>query len=49
MLTLEMRKWEVGASRCKLLDIEWTNNNVLLYSTGNYMQYPERNHNGKEY
>ena len=25
------------------------NNNVLLYSTGNYIQYPVMNHNGKEY
>ena len=25
------------------------NNNVLLYSTGNYIQYPVVNHNGKEY
>ena len=22
---------------------------VLLHSTGNYIQYPVRNHNGKEY
>ena len=29
--------------------IEWINNKVLLYSTGNYIQYPEINHNGKEY
>ena len=25
------------------------NNNILLYSTGNYIQYPVINHNGKEY
>ena len=25
------------------------NNKVLLYSTGNYIQYPVINHNGKEY
>ena len=29
-----------GISRCKLLYIEWINNKVLLYSTGNYIQYP---------
>ena len=29
----------VGVSRCKLLCIEWINNKVLLYSTGNYIQY----------
>ena len=41
--------WEFGVSRCKLLDIEWINNKVLLYSTGNYIQYPLIKHNGKEY
>ena len=41
--------WEVGVSKCKLLHIEWINNKVLLYSTGSYIQYPEINHNGKEY
>ena len=25
------------------------NNKVLLYTTGNYIQYPVINHNGKEY
>ena len=32
--------WEFGVIRCKLLYIEWINNKVLLYSTGNYIQYP---------
>ena len=41
--------WEFGISRCKLLYIEWINNKVLLYSTGNYIQYLVINHNGKEY
>ena len=41
--------WEFGVSRCKLLHIEWINNKALLYSTGNYIQYLEINHNGKEY
>ena len=41
--------WEVGISRCKLLHTEWIDNQVLLYSTGNYIQYPEVNHKGKEY
>ena len=41
--------WEVGISRCKLLYIGWINNKALLYSTGNYIQYPVINHNGKEY
>ena len=40
---------ESWVSRCKLLYIAWINNKVLLYSTGNYIQYPVINHNGKEY
>ena len=41
--------WEFGISRCKLLHIELINSKVLLYSTGNYIQYPLLNHNAKEY
>ena len=43
--------WEFGISRFKLIYIltEWINNKVLLYSTGNYIQYPVINHNGKEF
>jgi len=41
--------WGFWVSRCKLLHIEWINNMILLCSTGNYIQYPEINHNGKEY
>ena len=40
---------EFGVGRCKRLHIEWINNKVLLYSTVNNIQYPEINHNGKEY
>ena len=42
--------WKFGVSRCKLvlIYIEWINNKVLIYSTGNYIQYPMINHNGKE-
>ena len=29
--------WEFGISRCKLLHLVWINNEVLLYSTGNYI------------
>ena len=32
----------------KVLHIEWINKKVLLYSTGNYPQYPVINHSGKE-
>ena len=41
--------WEFEVGRCKLLHLEWINNKVLIYSTGNYIQYPVINHNGKEY
>ena len=41
--------WEFQISRCKLLCLGWINNKVLLYSTGNYIQYPVINHNGKEF
>ena len=34
--------------RCKLSYIEWVNDKVLVYTTGNYIQYPGTNHNGKE-
>ena len=42
-------EWAVGISRCKLLCRVWINNKVLLYSKGNYIQYPVINCNGKEY
>ena len=29
--------WEIGVSRCKLLHLEWISNEILLYSTGNYI------------
>ena len=29
--------WEFGINRCIVLYIEWINNKVLLYSTGNYI------------
>ena len=41
--------WEFGISRCKVLYIEGITNKALLYSIGNYIQYPVINHNGKEY
>ena len=42
-------EWEFGVSRNKLLYINWINNKILLYSTGNYIQSSGINHNGKEY
>ena len=29
-------------------NVEWINDKVLLYNTGNYIQYPMVNHSGKE-
>ena len=29
---------EFGVSRCKPLHLEWVSNEILLYSTGNYIQ-----------
>ena len=45
----EGKDWEFGISRCKLFYIDGVNNKVPLYNTGNYIQYPLINHNGKEY
>ena len=42
------KDWEFGISRCKLLYTGWINKKVLLYSIGNYIQYPVINLNGKE-
>ena len=39
----------VGICGGKLLYIGWINNSVLLYNTGNYIQYPVTTHNAKEY
>ena len=41
-------EWEFGIIRCKLLRTDWINNKVLVYSKGNYIQYPVINHNGKK-
>ena len=41
--------WEFRISGCKLVCIEWISNKLLLCSTGNYIQCPGVNHNGKEY
>ena len=43
------KEWEFGIGRCKLVYRGWINRKVLLYSTGNYTQYPVINHNGEEY
>ena len=40
--------WKSVISGCKLVYIEWINK-ALLYSTGNYLQHPVKNHNEKEH
>ena len=38
--------WEFGVGRCKLLHLERISNEVLLYSTGNYIQSLVIEHDG---
>ena len=40
-------KGEFEVSGCNLFHLELINNKVLLYSTGNYIQSPGINHDGK--
>ena len=42
-------EWEFGASRCKLLHLEWISNEVLLYSTRNDIQSLVMECDRKEY
>ena len=39
--------WEFGISRCRLLHLEWISNEILLYSTGNYIQSLVVEHDGR--
>ena len=39
--------WKFGVSRCKLFYLEWIRNEVLLYDTGNCVQSPGMDHDGK--
>ena len=46
----EEADWEFGVNRCKLSYLECINNEVLLYSTGNYViQSLGVEHDGREY
>ena len=38
---------EFGVGRCNLLQLEWISNEVLLYSTGNYIQSLGTEHDGQ--
>ena len=39
-------EWNLGVSICKLLHLEWISNEILLYSTGNYIQSLVMEHGG---
>ena len=39
--------WTFGVSRCKLLQLEWISNEVLLYSTEKYVQSLATDHDKK--
>ena len=41
--------WESGVDRCQLLPLEWKSNEILLYSTGNYIQSLMMEHDGGQY
>ena len=45
----EGKTGSLGVSRCKLLHLDWIDNEVLLYSTGNYIQSPGIDHDEKCY
>ena len=42
------KDWDLGIIRGKLVCIEWINNTVLPYRTGNHIQHPVTNHDGNE-
>jgi len=45
------REWEglgIGVNRCKLLPLEWISNEILLYSTGNYIYMMEHDNERKK-
>ena len=41
--------WKFGVCRCKLLHVKRISNEVLFYSTGNYMQSLGIEHDGRQY
>ena len=44
------KSWTQLSDWTELLPIEWISyNKLLMYSIGNYIQYPVINYNGKEY
>ena len=47
--TIIAKKQWMGLVDGKLLHLEWISNEVLLYSTGNYIQSPGIGHDGKQH
>ena len=56
--TIHVNVWQNTLKYCKVISLQlikingkkkrkWINNKVLLYSTGNYIQYPVKNHKEK--
>ena len=41
--------WVGSLGLCKVVYIGWRDNKVLLFSTGNYIQYPVINYIAKKY
>ena len=41
--------WEFGAGKMPTITFRMNEQQVLMYSMGNYIQSPEINHNGKEH
>ena len=41
------KDWDFGVSRCKLFLLEWISNEILLYSTGNYIKSLVIEHGGR--
>ena len=39
--------WAFGVSRCQLVHLEWISSEVLVYSTGNYIQSLGIEHDGR--
>ena len=40
--------WNFGGGRCKVLHLEWMSNEILLYSTRNYIQSFAMEHDGEK-
>ena len=45
----EWDDWVFGVNSCKLFHLEWISYEVLLYSTGNYIQTLVIDHDGRQY